>query len=113
METFFYCALSFNEYLKLRRITLINADNITAYFSKRFSALALKGCTDAIKAVYIYPEAAYFFKGLIIRAIILMNPHNPLAEIYTRKEMIVFLEFAKRYVYPIIISHCEVHPVRV
>ncbi|XP_038560975.1 1-aminocyclopropane-1-carboxylate synthase-like protein 1 [Micropterus salmoides] len=35
-------------------------------------------------------------EGLIIRAVILMNPHNPLAEIYTRKEMIAFLEFAKR-----------------
>ncbi|XP_070763906.1 1-aminocyclopropane-1-carboxylate synthase-like protein 1 [Enoplosus armatus] len=35
-------------------------------------------------------------EGLIIRAVILMNPHNPLAEIYTPKEMIAFLEFAKR-----------------
>lgn len=26
-----------------------------------------------------------------------MNPHNPLAEIFTPKEMIAFLEFAKRY----------------
>lgn len=34
---------------------------------------------------------------MIIRAVILMNPHNPLAEIYTREEMIAFLEFAKRY----------------
>uniref|UniRef100_UPI003AAA7613 1-aminocyclopropane-1-carboxylate synthase-like protein 1 isoform X2 n=1 Tax=Centroberyx gerrardi TaxID=166262 RepID=UPI003AAA7613 len=34
---------------------------------------------------------------LIIRAVILMNPHNPLAEIYTPKEMIAFLEFAKRH----------------
>ncbi|XP_010737159.3 1-aminocyclopropane-1-carboxylate synthase-like protein 1 [Larimichthys crocea] len=35
-------------------------------------------------------------EGLIVRAVILMNPHNPLAEIYTLKEMIAFLEFAKR-----------------
>ncbi|KAM8892320.1 1-aminocyclopropane-1-carboxylate synthase-like protein 1 isoform 2-T2 [Spinachia spinachia] len=35
-------------------------------------------------------------KGLTIRAVILMNPHNPLAEIYTPEEMIAFLEFAKR-----------------
>nr|XP_040019190.1 1-aminocyclopropane-1-carboxylate synthase-like protein 1 isoform X1 [Gasterosteus aculeatus aculeatus] len=35
-------------------------------------------------------------KGLSIRAVILMNPHNPLAEIYTPEEMIAFLEFAKR-----------------
>ncbi|XP_041853626.1 1-aminocyclopropane-1-carboxylate synthase-like protein 1 [Melanotaenia boesemani] len=35
-------------------------------------------------------------EGVNIRAVILMNPHNPLAEIYTLKEMIGFLEFAKR-----------------
>lgn len=35
-------------------------------------------------------------EGLTIRAVILMNPHNPLAEIYTPEEMIAFLEFAKR-----------------
>ncbi|XP_028263486.1 1-aminocyclopropane-1-carboxylate synthase-like protein 1 [Parambassis ranga] len=35
-------------------------------------------------------------EGIIIRAVILMNPHNPLAEIYTMKDMIAFLEFAKR-----------------
>ncbi|XP_034540723.1 1-aminocyclopropane-1-carboxylate synthase-like protein 1 isoform X2 [Notolabrus celidotus] len=35
-------------------------------------------------------------EGTNIRAIILMNPHNPLAEIYTLKEMIAFLEFAKK-----------------
>uniref|UniRef100_A0A3Q0QQ29 1-aminocyclopropane-1-carboxylate synthase homolog (Arabidopsis)(non-functional) n=1 Tax=Amphilophus citrinellus TaxID=61819 RepID=A0A3Q0QQ29_AMPCI len=34
--------------------------------------------------------------GLTIRGVILMNPHNPLAEIYSLKEMITFLEFAKR-----------------
>ncbi|KAK5867635.1 hypothetical protein PBY51_012105 [Eleginops maclovinus] len=35
-------------------------------------------------------------EGLTIRAVILMNPHNPLAEIYTPEEMVAFLEFAKR-----------------
>ncbi|KAK7891390.1 hypothetical protein WMY93_023353 [Mugilogobius chulae] len=35
-------------------------------------------------------------EGITIRGIILMNPHNPLAEIYTQTEMIAFLEFAKR-----------------
>ncbi|XP_029008960.1 1-aminocyclopropane-1-carboxylate synthase-like protein 1 [Betta splendens] len=35
-------------------------------------------------------------EGLIIRGVILMNPHNPLAEIYTPEEMMAFLEFAKR-----------------
>uniref|UniRef100_A0A3Q2QGZ3 1-aminocyclopropane-1-carboxylate synthase homolog (Arabidopsis)(non-functional) n=1 Tax=Fundulus heteroclitus TaxID=8078 RepID=A0A3Q2QGZ3_FUNHE len=35
-------------------------------------------------------------QGWNIRALILMNPHNPLAELYTPKEMIAFLEFAKR-----------------
>ncbi|XP_061533580.1 1-aminocyclopropane-1-carboxylate synthase-like protein 1 isoform X2 [Phycodurus eques] len=34
-------------------------------------------------------------EGANIRAIILMNPHNPLAEIYSPKEMLSFLEFAK------------------
>ncbi|XP_077424721.1 1-aminocyclopropane-1-carboxylate synthase-like protein 1 isoform X2 [Vanacampus margaritifer] len=35
-------------------------------------------------------------EGANIRAIILMNPHNPLAEVYTPEEMLSFLEFAKR-----------------
>ncbi|XP_077452937.1 1-aminocyclopropane-1-carboxylate synthase-like protein 1 [Stigmatopora argus] len=35
-------------------------------------------------------------EGVNIKAIILMNPHNPLAEIYTPKEMLSFLEFAQR-----------------
>ncbi|XP_029289279.1 1-aminocyclopropane-1-carboxylate synthase-like protein 1 [Cottoperca gobio] len=35
-------------------------------------------------------------EGLTIRGVILMNPHNPLAEIYTLEEMIAFLEFAER-----------------
>uniref|UniRef100_A0A7N6BKH0 Aminotransferase class I/classII domain-containing protein n=1 Tax=Anabas testudineus TaxID=64144 RepID=A0A7N6BKH0_ANATE len=41
-------------------------------------------------------------EGLIIRGVILMNPHNPLAEIYTPEEMIAFLQFAKRYLHAII-----------
>uniref|UniRef100_UPI0037E839FD 1-aminocyclopropane-1-carboxylate synthase-like protein 1 n=1 Tax=Semicossyphus pulcher TaxID=241346 RepID=UPI0037E839FD len=35
-------------------------------------------------------------EGMIIRAVLLINPHNPLAEIYSPEEMIAFLEFAKR-----------------
>ncbi|XP_029379261.1 1-aminocyclopropane-1-carboxylate synthase-like protein 1 isoform X2 [Echeneis naucrates] len=35
-------------------------------------------------------------EGLTVRALILMNPHNPLAEIYTPEEMFAFLEFCKR-----------------
>ncbi|XP_061773545.1 1-aminocyclopropane-1-carboxylate synthase-like protein 1 [Nerophis ophidion] len=35
-------------------------------------------------------------EGVNIQGLILMNPHNPLAEIYTPKEMLAFLEFAKR-----------------
>ncbi|XP_060892568.1 1-aminocyclopropane-1-carboxylate synthase-like protein 1 [Labrus mixtus] len=34
-------------------------------------------------------------EGVNIRAVLLMNPHNPLAEIYPTEEMIAFLEFAK------------------
>ncbi|KAM4618451.1 1-aminocyclopropane-1-carboxylate synthase-like protein 1 isoform 2-T2 [Polymixia lowei] len=36
-------------------------------------------------------------EGVIIRAVILVNPHNPLAEVYTPQEMTGFLEFAKRH----------------
>lgn len=43
-------------------------------------------------------------EGISIRALILMNPHNPLAEIYTQKEMIAFLEFAKRYELHVIVD---------
>ncbi|XP_056909084.1 1-aminocyclopropane-1-carboxylate synthase-like protein 1 [Takifugu flavidus] len=35
-------------------------------------------------------------EGFIVRGLVLMNPHNPLADIYTPKEMVGFLEFAKR-----------------
>uniref|UniRef100_A0A8C4GNA4 Aminotransferase class I/classII large domain-containing protein n=1 Tax=Dicentrarchus labrax TaxID=13489 RepID=A0A8C4GNA4_DICLA len=47
-------------------------------------------------SLYIFLQTGHLFQGLIIRAVILMNPHNPLAEIYTPEEMIAFLEFAKR-----------------
>uniref|UniRef100_A0A3Q3XC79 Aminotransferase class I/classII large domain-containing protein n=1 Tax=Mola mola TaxID=94237 RepID=A0A3Q3XC79_MOLML len=43
-------------------------------------------------------------EGIIIRAVILINPHNPLAEVYTLKEMIGFLEFAKRYELHVIVD---------
>ncbi|KAI5626922.1 1-aminocyclopropane-1-carboxylate synthase-like protein 1 isoform X1, partial [Silurus asotus] len=36
-------------------------------------------------------------EGVNIRAIILVNPHNPLGEIYTREEMLSFLNCAKRH----------------
>uniref|UniRef100_H3D3P3 1-aminocyclopropane-1-carboxylate synthase homolog (Arabidopsis)(non-functional) n=1 Tax=Tetraodon nigroviridis TaxID=99883 RepID=H3D3P3_TETNG len=35
-------------------------------------------------------------EGFTVRGLVLMNPHNPLADIYTPKEMVGFLEFAKR-----------------
>ncbi|XP_068168986.1 1-aminocyclopropane-1-carboxylate synthase-like protein 1 isoform X2 [Antennarius striatus] len=35
-------------------------------------------------------------EGLTIRGVVLMNPHNPLANVYSPKEMTDFLEFAKR-----------------
>ncbi|XP_066525560.1 1-aminocyclopropane-1-carboxylate synthase-like protein 1 [Hoplias malabaricus] len=36
-------------------------------------------------------------EGVNVRAIILVNPHNPLGEIYTAEEMTSFLNFAKRH----------------
>ncbi|KAJ8344427.1 hypothetical protein SKAU_G00317560 [Synaphobranchus kaupii] len=35
-------------------------------------------------------------EGVRVRAVILVNPHNPLGEIYSTQEMTAFLEFAKR-----------------
>ena len=35
-------------------------------------------------------------QGVMVRGVILVNPHNPLADIYTPQEMAGFLEFAKR-----------------
>lgn len=45
-----------------------------------------------------YP-ACLFFQGVNIKAVILVNPHNPLGEIYTSEEMISFLNCAKRSFY--------------
>ncbi|KAG7257737.1 hypothetical protein CRUP_038304, partial [Coryphaenoides rupestris] len=36
-------------------------------------------------------------QGVVVRGVILVNPHNPLADIYTPQEMTGFLELAKRY----------------
>ncbi|KAI4876670.1 hypothetical protein NFI96_027136 [Prochilodus magdalenae] len=36
-------------------------------------------------------------EGVNVRAVILVNPHNPLGEIYTIEEMTSFLNFAKRH----------------
>uniref|UniRef100_A0A3P8XEC9 1-aminocyclopropane-1-carboxylate synthase-like protein 1 n=1 Tax=Esox lucius TaxID=8010 RepID=A0A3P8XEC9_ESOLU len=36
-------------------------------------------------------------EGVNIRALLLINPHNPLAEVYTPEELTAFLEFAKRH----------------
>uniref|UniRef100_A0A671M941 1-aminocyclopropane-1-carboxylate synthase-like protein 1 n=1 Tax=Sinocyclocheilus anshuiensis TaxID=1608454 RepID=A0A671M941_9TELE len=36
-------------------------------------------------------------EGLNIKALILLNPHNPLGEVYSSEEMISFLEFAKMH----------------
>uniref|UniRef100_A0A3Q0QPK6 1-aminocyclopropane-1-carboxylate synthase homolog (Arabidopsis)(non-functional) n=1 Tax=Amphilophus citrinellus TaxID=61819 RepID=A0A3Q0QPK6_AMPCI len=66
-------------------------------YSFFFSVLSLKTVKIQCSSSYLLPvEPARFFKGLTIRGVILMNPHNPLAEIYSLKEMITFLEFAKR-----------------
>uniref|UniRef100_A0A8C8JAT1 Aminotransferase class I/classII large domain-containing protein n=1 Tax=Oncorhynchus tshawytscha TaxID=74940 RepID=A0A8C8JAT1_ONCTS len=36
-------------------------------------------------------------EGLNVRAVVLVNPHNPLADVYSPQEMTGFLEFAKRH----------------
>uniref|UniRef100_A0A8C7NEV3 Aminotransferase class I/classII large domain-containing protein n=1 Tax=Oncorhynchus mykiss TaxID=8022 RepID=A0A8C7NEV3_ONCMY len=36
-------------------------------------------------------------EGLNVRAMVLVNPHNPLADVYSPQEMTGFLEFAKRH----------------
>lgn len=41
----------------------------------------------------------FFLQGVNIKAMILLNPHNPLGEIYTSEEMISFLNVAKRLFY--------------
>uniref|UniRef100_A0A4W3JHJ7 1-aminocyclopropane-1-carboxylate synthase-like protein 1 n=1 Tax=Callorhinchus milii TaxID=7868 RepID=A0A4W3JHJ7_CALMI len=42
--------------------------------------------------------------GLSIKAMILMNPHNPLGDSYSGAEMTEFLEFAKRYKLHVIVD---------
>jgi len=99
MKAFFSEALDFNEYLNIRTTSEMQM-RLTpwmVYFSPRFSALYLKTVKIRFSSFYLL-RTLNFFKGFNIRAVILMNPHNPLAEIYTLKEMIAFLEFAKRYV---------------
>ena len=41
-------------------------------------------------------ELCCVLQGVNVRAVILVNPHNPLGEIYTAEEMTSFLNFAKR-----------------
>ncbi|XP_042197274.1 1-aminocyclopropane-1-carboxylate synthase-like protein 1 isoform X2 [Callorhinchus milii] len=43
-------------------------------------------------------------QGLSIKAMILMNPHNPLGDSYSGAEMTEFLEFAKRYKLHVIVD---------
>lgn len=37
-------------------------------------------------------------QGITVRALILLNPQNPLGDIYSLSELRDYLEFAKRYV---------------
>uniref|UniRef100_A0AAR2JR54 Aminotransferase class I/classII large domain-containing protein n=1 Tax=Pygocentrus nattereri TaxID=42514 RepID=A0AAR2JR54_PYGNA len=51
-----------------------------------------------IKAhTYKMNELCCVLQGVNVRAVILVNPHNPLGEIYTAEEMTSFLNFAKRH----------------
>lgn len=59
--------------------------------------LSSPGFIDAAHLLAFEIEIALLLQGFIIRGLVLMNPHNPLADIYTTKEMVGFLEFAKRY----------------
>uniref|UniRef100_A0A673M0I0 1-aminocyclopropane-1-carboxylate synthase-like protein 1 n=1 Tax=Sinocyclocheilus rhinocerous TaxID=307959 RepID=A0A673M0I0_9TELE len=43
-------------------------------------------------------------EGLNIKALILLNPHNPLGEVYSSEEMINFLEFAKMHKLHVIVD---------
>ncbi|XP_068612971.1 1-aminocyclopropane-1-carboxylate synthase-like protein 1 isoform X2 [Brachionichthys hirsutus] len=43
-------------------------------------------------------------EGLTVRGLVLLNPHNPLADIYTQEEMAGFLEFAKRHELHVIVD---------
>lgn len=59
--------------------------------------LSSPGFIDAAHLLAFEIEIALLLQGFIVRGLVLMNPHNPLADIYTPKEMVGFLEFAKRY----------------
>uniref|UniRef100_A0A8C5FHI8 1-aminocyclopropane-1-carboxylate synthase homolog (Arabidopsis)(non-functional) n=1 Tax=Gadus morhua TaxID=8049 RepID=A0A8C5FHI8_GADMO len=72
------------------------------------NVIVMNGCGSlfsAIAAVICDPEAFTHpsppptppTQGVMVRGVILVNPHNPLADIYTPQEMAGFLEFAKRY----------------
>uniref|UniRef100_A0A8C4REW1 1-aminocyclopropane-1-carboxylate synthase-like protein 1 n=1 Tax=Erpetoichthys calabaricus TaxID=27687 RepID=A0A8C4REW1_ERPCA len=53
-----------------------------------------------VKLVYAHLTSEVFFislQGARVKAIILINPHNPLGDVYTSTEMMQFLEFAKRH----------------
>lgn len=63
----------------------------------RDAPLSSLGFIDAARLLVFEIEIAPVFQGFIVRGLVLMNPHNPLADIYTPKEMLGFLEFAKRY----------------
>uniref|UniRef100_A0A4W4GQ00 Aminotransferase class I/classII large domain-containing protein n=1 Tax=Electrophorus electricus TaxID=8005 RepID=A0A4W4GQ00_ELEEL len=43
-------------------------------------------------------------QGVNVRALVLINPHNPLGEIYTSEEMNSFLKFAKEHVLHVIVD---------
>ncbi|RXN22558.1 1-aminocyclopropane-1-carboxylate synthase 1 [Labeo rohita] len=43
-------------------------------------------------------------EGLNIKALILLNPHNPLGEVYSSEEMISFLQFAKMHELHVIVD---------
>lgn len=55
------------------------------------------GFIDAAHLLAFKIEIALLLQGFVVRGLVLMNPHNPLAVIYSPTEMVGFLEFAKRY----------------
>ncbi len=55
-------------------------------------------CTRLKLTLYDSLKIVLFIQGLNIKALILLNPHNPLGEVYSSEEMISFLEFAKMWV---------------
>ncbi|MGH0130478.1 UNVERIFIED_CONTAM: hypothetical protein FKN15_042347 [Acipenser sinensis] len=48
---------------------------------------------SSVRLVHVHLDS----QGISVRVMILINPHNPLGEIYTPTEMKEFLEFAKRH----------------